>query len=332
MKKILLPLLVLLLLLTGCGKEKRAYGSAVVVETDPDAVVLRAGDGKETAFQITETTPVFNFVAGDTEKTLREGMELSVAYRGRRSSYMAANGTKYPSYDASWVSIDAVIDEIPLLLLDGTEVWHWKATFQDRYQLDDGTVLLMTQGSIWDQDSQFASAEANEKIKTFFADQGFLFEVYPELEKAYACYQARGKLFQGFMAGQETHEAAHSERALYFTTELTLPVSDEAVIDRWIGVVFDRENGEVIPVESLFTCSPEEIMAAVGAAAKLDDQELQETVDAFLPEYLHFGSGYLEIWFPAGTLPSHEIPLVIDVDLKDIEDILQPWAVPISAE
>lgn len=335
-KRKLIPVFLLLLVfLTGCGKEKTFYGSVVRVETGPEAVVLEDGDGKRMAF-LTGEVPVFaSMVEGEKRDALGEHMSIQVTYSGRRSAYTAPDGETYPCYKAGYVYIDEIREEMPVRLSDGTEVWLWKGTFQNRWRLEDGTVLLFVDVSQWRGRIASASEAVNQKIADYFREQGELVDVGKALEEANLRYlaQADKTEYQEAMVRQSTELVAESSRVLYFSTTVGQPQENGDMTEYRLGVAFDRETGKVISMEDLFTCGKDEIITAICEAAKLEDEALLRDMEkAFRLEYLIFWADGLEVWFPEGAIPAYETAFVVGLDMADIESVLEPWAVPISQE
>lgn len=335
MRRRLIPVLLLLLVfLTGCGKEKQKYGTLEVILDSPKAVILQEADGKKTAFRIQEDTWVSSLLEGVEPQDLREDMGVWVIYQGRRGCFAAPDGEKYPCYTARRLIIEEAAMDSPIFMSDGTRAWLWKGVFRDCYKLADKTPLLWVEVHPW-QEQLDASDEVAGKIRSYFTEQGVLFDVNRELEKAYQFYLAADTedAFQNPEVGQYTALRAKSSRVFYFCTTVTRPLTGQEMTEYQIDTAFDRETGEPIAMEDLFTCGRDKIMAAIYAASKLEDEELlAEMENAFRPEYLNFWPENLEVWFPAGSLSSYTTSFVLSVDMADIESVLEPWAVPISQE
>ena len=130
---------------------------------------------------------------------------------------------------------------------------------------------------------------------------------------------------------QTIYPTASNDHVIYFRTTLTLPLDGRASTMRNLCAAFDRETGEFLDPWSLFTLPPEEAVEALLDAAQIPDSaDRREMAAAFRPEYLIFCPEHLEICFPQGALPGEELTHILALDYPDLEDILQPWAVPMS--
>lgn len=331
MKKKLIPLLLLLaLLLTGCGKDKTASGTVTAVLGD--GVIVRLPEGTETAFLLGEDTITFSWVESVSWEDLEPGMNISADYSGWKKTYTAPDGREYPGYTAKILMIEEVRADEPVILSDGTEVWPWQGMVLDPYRLADGTELLCLNDLPMEAPGEAVSQEAGEKIQAYFDAQGILYDPISLLEQAWEAHQNTqpGENFQSFYASQMVSQTAVSDRVVYYGTSLILPFDSQEGSMTRLGAAFDRETGDVIPLEDLFTCPPEEIPGAVLEACAISEGTLRREMEAaFLPEYVVFGSdGNVEVTFPKGTLASQEYVHIVTAELEKLEGILQPWAVP----
>ena len=160
---------------------------------------------------------------------------------------------------------------------------------------------------------------------------------------------------------QECYAAYETERLTAFCTALTLPQEeryDGTVSETRYPAVFDRESGERMDSYALFTIPEGEIAAALferggdnyavyiepesieiaGAGerksalnrektAKSVQEAVRSQREDFIrqlrPEYLCWGAQSLEICFPPDALG-----WTLGIPYTDLEDILQPWALP----
>ena len=84
----------------------------------------------------------------------------------------------------------------------------------------------------------------------------------------------------------------------------------------------------------LFSCPREELAERLLDLADIRDEQLrQEMEQAFEPENLVFYSDFVELHFPAGTLPSqeHSWRVILEYD-KGLKDMMQAWAVPLTQQ
>lgn len=328
MKRKLIPVLLLLLVfLTGCGREKTLRGT--VTALGPEALVLRTAEGKEQAFQLAEDTIAFSWVEGGSREDLEPGVEVSVTRRGFLSGITAPDGTRYSGYEAAQVAIEAIREGSPVLLEDGTPVWRWRRVNGDRFCLEDGMELMWQDGSPVSLDSPQGSEEVNERIARWADKRGLLYDPMAELNRAYKAYREDPAAFQCFLVGQELFPSAAGEGVLYYCTSLTYPLGGREATHTQFSTAFDRETGAELPVEDLFTCGEGELSAILLTASGLGAPALLEELEsAFRLEYLTFWPEGMEIFYPAGVLRDYETPFILSVNPSVARSVLKPWAVP----
>lgn len=357
MKKYILSLLFLFLCLclTACGQSRSAISGEVVdIHQDPKtgtALILQTDGGQAAVLLETDTLVVGTAdLDGDAYKAApHTGVQLYFFPDGRAGSLTTADGKTVQAYHAAgYVSLEAYLVENAAALSAGIPLDVWKSdTFGNRYQLKDGTVLLRENPSFGPEnvyvgnlaDFDDFSETAKSAVLQYYAEQGQLYNLQNELERAYDEYMESPKNFSSHLLEQRTAPAAASDQVMYFTTILTLPVSGNIIEEVRFLAAFDRKTGALIPTANLFTCEEDEIgPALLDLAAKVgslpDDPSLKrEMAAAFQMEYLDISSDSLCIVFPQGTLPSEEYTYIISIDLTDdIKALFQPWAVPSSPE
>ena len=125
--------------------------------------------------------------------------------------------------------------------------------------------------------------------------------------------------------GQEICPSATNEEVIYFLTIVSLPGSEVRLCE-----AFNKENGEAIPMEEIFTCESKELIQRLAEIAGIDDEMLiEEMTEAFRTDYVTVSQSFLEVNFPAGTLTSEEIAFGMGFEYnKEIRELLQSWAVP----
>ena len=247
--------------------------------------------------------------------------------------------------EAEWV----LAEERAAVLPDGTAVDLWcrkSFTGWNSYRLSDGTELLEEDGPIGPEDvfvggvdgfDQLGEA-AQAAIGAYYENQGLLYDLQAELERAYGAYQdcqSSGEDFQAFVARQEVFPASSNDHIICFVTSVTLSVQGaqsnqgRVVEETRLSAVFDRETGERLDTMSLFTVPPEEVPERLFSAAQIYDGVLREEMKAaWDPAWLELDSGGLSVYFPRGALPSQETAYGFSVDYEDVRDILHDWAVP----
>lgn len=163
---------------------------------------------------------------------------------------------------------------------------------------------------------------------------------------------------------QESYPTYETARFTAFCTTLTLPKDgryDGTMAEARYPALFDRETGERMDSYALFTLPKEEIAAALfdrggdgyavyvepesieiagagerqsaqdrGKAVKSVQEAVRSQKEAFIrqlrPEYLCWGAQSLEICFPPDV--SDTLGWTLGIPYADLEDILQPWALP----
>ena len=217
-------------------------------------------------------------------------------------------------------------------LSDGTPVDLFKASLYHTYSLEDGRELLFVQKPTNVNETYIPGIgdlgdlpeAAQKKITAYYNAQGLLYDEHQTLEDAYDAYLAVEN-FQTYTLGQEICPSAVNEDVIYFLTIASLPKTELRLC-----AAFDKQSGEEIPMEDIFDCPEDEIIVRLAEIAGLNDGALiEEMKAAFQTEYVTVSQNYLEVNFPAGTLPSEEIGLSMGFEYDEaLRGLLQPWAIP----
>ena len=346
----LLAVLCLCLLLSACGGKDSISGEVVDIHQTPEAtaLILQTDGDKRIAVFLDEDTYVFGMddIDGEAYKASpHTGVSLYFFPEGRKTTLTTADGKNLKAYHADrYISIDAYLIQDAVTLSDGTPLDAWKTSmFGTTYQLKDGTELLREDAPSGPENHYVVGLEsfddlseaAKPAIRKYFDEQGALYDLPAELERAWAEYQEDPKAFSAFWVSQDTSPAAASQKVMYFNTNVTLPVNGNICEEFTLCAAFDRNTGESIPLTSLFTCPEAEIaqnlldLAEKDGSGPSDPEVKREMLKAFRMEYLSFYSDYIMQDFPAGTLPSQEHAYLVSVDYDaGLSDILQPWAIP----
>ena len=334
MKKITIGLIAILcaLLFAGCS-DRTLTGEVSGVKEDAQggfSFVLESG-GDPISVTADADTLVFSWVEGLSEKELKTGSADGI--------YVSVTGSvSGASMRASEIQIEGQLVRGVHTLKDGTPIDAMKGFTYTMYCLEDGTELLMVQdpvgpGNIYTGGEESLAElpqEAQERITSYYGARGLLYDEFQLLQDAYDAFSAEKEDFQSHWVEQEVCPSASSDEVIYFLTSLT---GSEYGMQNTCAA-FDKQTGEVIPAESLFTCQPGEIISCLASAAGIyDPEELAQMEAAFRPELVCFFPDNLDITFPAGTLPSHEIAhgMVLDYG-EEVRALLQPWAVPSGME
>ena len=341
----LLAVCLVLALLAFLGREREVTGEIVEVLQDSGGtvLVLETDRGRRTGVLLEENTTIGSWVSGvDTaafgaSPQLRSG--VSAVCRGLGRSVETGDGKPVTVRSASYLAVDSIRTPGALTLADGTALDRVDQSSRVCYELPEGPLLLWEDRAFGPDNVHNGresfddlSPRAQERVLAYYEQQGLLYDLQGELERAWAEYRAAGEPedFQGYTVGQEIRPAGSNDRLMYFCTELTLPVEAGVVESRRLSAAFDRNTGEVIDGWELFTCPPEEAIRTILELAEPNDPALRREMEAaFSPEMLLFGQDGLEVFFPRGSLPSQEYGCGFYVAYEGpLADILQDWALP----
>ena len=168
--------------------------------------------------------------------------------------------------------------------------------------------------------------EAKENILGFYDAQGILYDLPTQLEKAHAAYKAEGEDFELYTLGQEVNLCAQNDSTLWFVTKVTLPLGGRVVTEEPLCAAFDKATGEALGPENLFTCTGNELAAALLDAAGITDEPKRSELDE---SRAVFRGEALEVFFPKGAVPGEETALILGLDYTDeVKALLQPRALP----
>ena len=348
MKKLLFPLLSLLICLTLSACNSKDSISGQVVEATPSALVLQTGEGKKVAVLLEEDTHILGMddIDGEIYKAApHTGVRISFFPEGRAASVTTADGEQVKAYHAEQlIRIEAYLICGAAVLSDGTVLDAWRTgSFGTTYQTGDGLELLREDapngpenyyvGTMESFDELSEAAKIN--VAEFYEKQGKLYDLQAELERAWKAYRADPEVFYPFIVSQETYPAAYNRHVFYFETKLTQTISGNTVQDTGLCAAFDRETGVNIPLVELFACPQEELVKKLMDIAEKEgsgptDKALKSEMEAaFRMEYLQFSRDGLWLDFPQGTLPSQKYAYLVSVAFNDeCKALMQPWAVP----
>lgn len=341
----LLAVCLVLALLAFLGREREINGEIVEVLQDSGGtvLVLETDRGRRTGVLLEENTTIGSWVSGvDTaafgaSPQLRSG--VSAGCRGLGRSVETGNGKSVTVRSASYLAVDSIRTPGALTLADGTALDRVDQSSRVCYELPEGPLLLWEDRAFGPDNVHNGresfddlSPRAQERVLAYYEQQGLLYDLQGELERAWAEYRAAGEPedFQGYTVGQEIRPAGSNETLMYFCTELTLPVEAGVVESRRLTAAFDRNTGALIDNWDIFTCPPEEAVRTILELAEPGDTALRGEMEAaFSPEMLLFGQDGLEVFFPRGSLPSQEYGCGFYVAYEGpLAGILQDWALP----
>lgn len=341
----LLAVCLVLALLAFLGREREINGEIVEVLQDSGGtvLVLETDRGRRTGVLLEENTTIGSWVSGvDTaafgaSPQLRSG--VSAVCRGLGRSVETGNGESVTVRTASHLAVHSIRTPGALTLADGTALDRVDQSSRVCYELPEGPLLLWEDRAFGPDNVHNGresfddlSPRAQERVLAYYEQQGLLYDLQGELERAWAAYQAAGRPedFRGFIVGQQIYPAGSNDRLMYFCTELTLPVEAGVVESRRLTAAFDRDTGALIDNWDIFTCPPEEAVRTILELAEPGDTALRGEMEAaFSPDMLLFGQDGLEVFFPRGSLPSQEYGCGFYVAYEGpLAGILQDWALP----
>lgn len=336
MKK-LLVVFMMLLLLSGCSKEDRITGTVGSVSDAGEytEIILQTNKGKSVSILYGEETVLWSWVDDVDAQMLLTGelpeAEITV-YRPEKSGN---------SWLAGQIAVDSVLFREAYTLSDGTRLNVRKNSAHTIYETADGTALLTEQNPVGPANVYVGGlpaldelpAQAQEKIIHYYENLGLLYDLDTEIEKIYQIYQATENKaeFQSTLLSQDVNQTAANERLIWYAAFVVQPVGSGSIHETRQGTAFDQETGEKVEFANLFTCSEQEIGAAILDAAGMPDTELRREMErAFRLEYMIFHSENLDVHFPVSSLPSQNTDYILGIEYEDLSGILQDWAIPDS--
>lgn len=321
-KKLLIISVVLCIVLCGCH---RLNIRGEVMEVNEDSFILLPDGADALNVTMDENTVIFSWTKDVTVSDFISGAVDGIIVS-------ATGDVKQDSMLASEVQIEGHLIRNYHTLTDGTSVNLIKSYLYQTYSLENGRDLLFVQNPTKVEETYVAGIgslrdlpeAAQENIKAYYDAKGLLYDKLQTLEDAYDAYLAVDN-FQTYTLGQEIFPSATNEEVIYFQTIVSLPESE-----LYLCEAFDKENGEAIPMEEIFTCEPRELIRRLAKIAGIDDvTQVEEMTAAFQTEYVTVSQNSLDVNFPAGTLHSEEFAFGMGFEYDDeVRSLLHPWAVP----
>ena len=328
MKKLLL-IIPLLLLLTGCGG-KVIYGEVQSITPKGDYLELTIV-GKEDTVLADDNTMVYSFAG--IEEGLLDG-ELIRPYITAYDLRWTPEGTY-----SDRICVESVILPEPYVLEDGTKLTVRKNYSHTTYFSPNDIDIL------WEQEPagphnvsvgglptfDMLSEQAQKAILAYYEEQGLLYDLDAELEKAFQEFLSMGNPvnFQSHHLSQDISPTAANEKLIWYSIYVTQPVGDGLHHQTSTHTVFDRNTGEVVNTAELFQCTEKELGRRILEIVNMPDTELsREMENAFRFEYLNFSSNFLDVCFPAGSLISQNMDHSMGVEYEDLYGFIHPWAIP----
>lgn len=325
MKRLIVLLLFGLLALSGCGREMWLKGEVIGRETDENsnltAIVTETESHGIVRFFLTEDTVVDQL---NGEITVEDFLENDAVYPAV-SVYADANtktfgsyeGEEIPGYTASIIHLEGGYKVNTKVLADGTTLHIVEKEGENRYELEDGTLLLTESQS---------TASVLQKLEL-----SPLYDLSKLLEQAYAAYKETENPgdFYPYAVSQTTSLTASNEELYYLETEVRLSTDINNTTSNSVGLAVDRETEIPIPTAELFTCPENEIGTRLLALADLSDADRAAMESAFRLDYVIFIGDSIRIKFPENSLSTQPEGYVVYLeDTESVHALLQDWAIP----
>lgn len=325
MKRLIVLLLFGLLALSGCGREMWLKGEVIGRETDENsnltAIVTETESHGIVRFFLTEDTVVDQL---NGEITVEDFLENDTVYPAV-SVYADANtktfgsyeGEEIPGYTASIIHLEGGYKVNTKVLADGTTLHIVEKEGENRYELEDGTLLLTESQS---------TASVLQKLEL-----SPLYDLSKLLEQAYAAYKETENPgdFYPYAVSQTTSLTASNEELYYLETEVRLSTDINNTTSNSVGLTVDRETEIPIPTAELFTCPENEIGTRLLALADLSDADRAAMESSFQLDYVIFIGDSIRIKFPENSLSTQPEGYVVYLeDTESVHALLQDWAIP----
>ena len=331
MKKLLI-LISLILLLSGCSKEKIRGEVISVTSADPYVqLIVRTENDRQIPVLADDNTFVYSFFGSD------EGLLSGDLIHPYVTVY------ELRKQDGGWLSARICVESIQLpdgyTLSDGTELTVRRDYHHTIYIAPDGTELLLEQEPVGPGNIHTGGvpslSDLPENVQTaitgYYRELGLLYDLDREIDRIYHNYleTENNTEFQSRLLAQDICPAAASEKLIWFGAHVTLPREDGLHHQTSTYTIFNRETGEVVDPASLFLCTEEELARIILDLSGMPDTELRrEMENAFRFDYLEFNSYALDVRFPAGSLISQNTDHILGIHYEDLAGILHPWAIP----
>lgn len=325
MKRLIVLLMFGLLALSGCGREMWLKGEVIGRETDKNsnltAIVTETETHGIVRFFLTEDTVVDQLNGEITAEDFLGNdavyPAVSVYADANTKTFGSYEGEEIPGYTASIIHLEGGYKVNTKVLADGTTLHLVEKEGENRYELEDGTLLLTESQS---------TASVLQKLEL-----SPLYDLSKLLEQAYAAYKETENPgdFYPYAVSQTTSLTASNEELYYLETEVRLSTDINNTTSNSVGLAVDRETEIPIPTAELFTCPENEIGTRLLALADLSDADRAAMESAFRLDYVIFIGDSIRIKFPENSLSTQPEGYVVYLeDTESVHALLQDWAIP----
>lgn len=325
MKRLIVLLLFGLLALSGCGREMWLKGEVIGRKTDENsnltAIVTETESHGIVRFLLTEDTVVDQL---NGEITVEDFLgndavypAVSVYADANTKTFGSYEGEEIPGYTASIIHLEGGYKVNTKVLADGTTLHIVEKEGENRYELEDGTLLLTESQS---------TASVLQKLEL-----SPLYDLSELLEQAYTAYKETENPgdFYPYAVSQTTSLTASNEELYYLETEVRLSTDINNTTSNSVGLAVDRETEIPIPTAELFTCPENEIGTRLLALADLSDANRAAMESSFQLDYVIFIGDSIRIKFPENSLSTQPEGYVVYLeDTESVHALLQDWAIP----
>lgn len=252
----------------------------------------------------------------------------------------------YP-HNAKWDD-NIKTEDKAFVLQDGTQVSLWQPDVESNqysYRLQDGQVLLevtlplaVDKAEALDLDGyQSMKPEALDVVLAYYEAQKPKFEISELLEDAYTDYtlcMEEGERFWPHSASCEVEFCGETERFTGFATitEVSASARGTGLTETSQVVMFDKNTGDIIPPEDLFTVSKEEAKQALVECCKkhMAPNDLEIIRPLISTERVQWMQEGIRMYFEKEEVPDLDSDggLEILIEYDDIKEFLQQWAIP----
>ena len=322
--KRLIVLLLFVLALSGCGREMWLKGEVIGRETDENgnltAIVTETESHGTVRFLFAEDTvvdqlngeiTVEDFLTNDAVYPV-----VSVYADANTKTFGSYEGEEIPGYTVLLIHLEGGYKSNTKVLADGTTLHIVEKEGENRYELEDGTLLLTESQS---------TASVLQKLKL-----EPLYDLSELLEQAYGSYKETENPsdFYPYAVSQTTSLTASNEKLYYLETEVRLSTDINNTTSNSVGLAVDRETEIPIPTAKLFTCPENEIGTRLLALADLSDAERAAMESAFQLENVIFVGDSIRIKFPENSLSTQSEGYVVYLeDTEGVHALLRDWAI-----
>lgn len=310
----------LFLVLSGCG-DSSMDGEVISAQ---DGYLVLDGEGERFALRLTENVAIFEPDSGFP------GTQLDI--RGaRRDGSVEYGGESIRAYTAESAMVTGELERGAMSLDDGTEIDVMRTLLQGNfYRLSDGTELLREE-YIASAGSGLTDAAAKAIEEYISANRPY--NLKTQLEAAYVDYKASPEEFAYHVVSYDVMQSALAGSVAYYQATLTVAnvvISENSRTGKQseYGLAFDRETGEHLDMEVLFSRPWDDTADALIAAANVTGPgKARIMAERLAPEGVCIFDYAVTFNYPSGVLGDVSTSAYISPEQLP-DGLLQSWAEP----